>query len=88
MSPRFIAKQLSRPTGLGGWVIRGLMNRGNADLNTFAVEQLGLTPESRVLEIGFGGGVALPPLFLKAWARMRGRSVGGCGQGRRAAVRS
>ncbi len=66
MAPRFVAKQLSQPAGFGGWVIRNLMNRGNARLNAFALEQLGLTPQDRVLEIGFGGGVALPSLLQKA----------------------
>lgn len=66
LAPRFVAKQLSRPTGFGGWVIRNLMNRGNARLNAYALEQLGLTPQDRVLEIGFGGGVALSSLLQKA----------------------
>ncbi|MFC3077936.1 class I SAM-dependent methyltransferase [Phenylobacterium terrae] len=60
MAPRFVARQLSRPTGLGGRIIRSLMNRGNASLNSYAVEQLRLSADDRVLEIGFGGGVALP----------------------------
>ena len=43
-----------------------LMNRHNAKMNAFAVEQLELKPSDRVLEIGFGGGVALPPLMRTA----------------------
>lgn len=66
MAPRFVAKQLSRPTGLGGKVIQFLMNRGNASLNRLAVEQLDVQPSDRVLEIGFGGGVALPLLLSRA----------------------
>ncbi len=66
MPPRFIARQLSRPTGLIGRVIGRLMNRHNAKMNAFAVEQLALTPTDRVLEIGFGGGVALPSLIRAA----------------------
>jgi arsenite methyltransferase len=42
------------------------MNRGNAGLNAFAVEQLGLNSGDRVLEVGFGGGVALKSLLQKA----------------------
>jgi len=42
------------------------MNRHNAKMNAFAVEQLALTPTDRVLEIGFGGGVALPSLIRAA----------------------
>jgi len=39
------------------------MNRHNAKMNAFAVEQLGLRPSDRVLEIGFGGGATLPALI-------------------------
>jgi ubiquinone/menaquinone biosynthesis C-methylase UbiE len=46
-----------------GAVIRLLMNRHNARMNAFAVRQLKLEPSDRVLEIGFGGGVALPSLM-------------------------
>ena len=63
MVSRFVAKQLSRPAGLAGWLTRTLMNRGNAALNGFALEQLALTPDDRVLEVGFGGGVLLPRLL-------------------------
>ena len=42
------------------------MNRGNAELNAFAVEQLALASRDRVLEVGFGGGVALKSLLQKA----------------------
>ena len=42
-----------------GW----LMNRHNARMNAFAVQQLDLCPCDRVLEIGFGGGVTLPHLI-------------------------
>ena len=40
-----------------------LMNHDNTKLNAFAVRQLELTSSDRVLEIGFGGGVNLPPLI-------------------------
>src|SRR5258705_3647403 len=66
MAPRFIARQLSHPAGFGGRIIRFLMNRGNAGINAFAVQQLELTPSDRVLEIGFGGGLALPSLIERA----------------------
>lgn len=39
------------------------MNRGNARLNSYALDQLKLEPEDRVLEIGFGGGAALSRLL-------------------------
>jgi len=66
MASRFVAKQLSEPTGLGGRLIRALMNRGNAGLNGYALDQLGLSSKDSVVEIGFGGGVALPRLLAEA----------------------
>jgi arsenite methyltransferase len=64
--PRFISRQLSHPTGAFARVMAWLMNRGNAKMNAFAVEQLELGPSDRVLEIGFGGGVALRSLVGRA----------------------
>ncbi len=66
MPPRFIARQLSHPSGFLGRVIRLLMNRGNAALNTFAIQQLHLKSTDRILEIGFGGGATLPVLIAGA----------------------
>lgn len=66
MAPRFIAKQLSNPSGFLGVIIRHLMNRHNARMNAFAVNALELEPSDRVLEIGFGGGATLPSLIRKA----------------------
>ena len=66
MPPRFIARQLSRPTGVLGRVVGRLMNRHNARMNAFVVEQLDLTSADRVLEVGFGGGVTLPSLIATA----------------------
>jgi len=66
MPPRFVARQLSRPTGFFGRIMGRLMNRHNAKLNSYAVRQLELTPSDRVLEVGFGGGVSLPSLIASA----------------------
>lgn len=63
MAPRFIARQLSNPSGLIGAVIRFMMNRHNARMNAFALHQLKLEPTDHVLEIGFGGGLTLPSLL-------------------------
>lgn len=63
MASRFVARQLSRPSGVAGWLTRVLMNRGNAGLNSFALEQLALASDDHVLEVGFGGGVLLPRLL-------------------------
>lgn len=66
MPPRFVAQQLSHPTGLVGSLMGRLMNRHNARLNAFALEQLTLGPQERLLEIGFGGGVMLEALLDRA----------------------
>jgi ubiquinone/menaquinone biosynthesis C-methylase UbiE len=66
MTPKFIARQLSCPTGWSGRIIGRLMNRRNARMNEFALKQLELQPSDRVLEIGFGGGVTLPTLIAGA----------------------
>src|SRR5450432_355126 len=66
MPPKFIAHQLSNPHGLCGYFIGRIMNRGNACMNAFAVQQLELRSSDRVLEIGFGGGVNLPALLAGA----------------------
>lgn len=66
MAPRFVARQLSKPAGLGGAIIRLLMNRTNARLNDLALAELEVRPNDRVLEVGFGGGVALARLLARA----------------------
>lgn len=66
MTPRRIAEQLSHPCGLLGRGVGFLMNRNNAKINTFALRQLNVDKTERVLEIGFGGGVALPRLIENA----------------------
>ena len=52
----FLAKQLGSPTGIFGRLVMRLLNRDNAIMNDFALEQIALQPGERVLEIGFGGG--------------------------------
>lgn len=66
MPPRFIARQLSNPSGLGGWLARLGMNRGNARVNAFAVDRLDLRPTDSVVEVGFGGGPNLRRLIDRA----------------------
>ena len=66
MAPRFIARQLAFPRGLLGQLMMRLMNLHNVSMNQYAVRQLDISPADRVLEIGFGGGVALPLLMARA----------------------
>jgi len=61
--PRFIARQLAHPAGSLGRIVGWLMNRHNARMNVFAARRLELSASDRVLEIGFGGGAALPLLI-------------------------
>lgn len=66
MAPRFISRQLSCPTGFFAPIMGLLMNRHNAKMNGFALQQLDVSPADRVLEIGFGGGLNLPHLIAGA----------------------
>jgi SAM-dependent methyltransferase len=63
MTPRFIAAQLSRPSGFLGRIIMRLMNWHNAGLNAYTLQQLAVGSQDRVLEIGFGGGLTLAQLI-------------------------
>jgi SAM-dependent methyltransferase len=57
---RFVAAQLRRPTGpFGRWVMTRVLNRGNAELITGAVDALELQRNQSFLDLGFGGGLAL-----------------------------
>ena len=57
---RFMAAQLSKPSGLfGSLVLSRIMNRVNRKIVERTLELLELSPNQQVLEIGFGGGVAL-----------------------------
>ena len=58
-----LSRQLSHPSGAGGKVVARLMNRGNRDLNEQAIARLDVQPGSRVLDLGFGGGLTFAPLW-------------------------
>ncbi len=58
-----ISRQLSEPTGRGGRIIAALMNRGNRGLNERAIDLLDVQPSSRVLDVGFGGGLTFARLL-------------------------
>lgn len=69
----FIAAQLRQPSGLfGRFVIRRLLNRGNAELITAAVDALELAPDDAFLDLGFGGGLALKLAAAKTRAPLWG----------------
>jgi len=57
---KFLAKQLGNPSGIVGyWMAAPLWNKRNSALNDVAFDNLALTPQDRVLEVGFGGGYLL-----------------------------
>jgi SAM-dependent methyltransferase len=56
---RYIDDQYRRPRGPVGWYIGRSMARQHVVENHWTVAQLDLAPNSRVLELGFGPGVAV-----------------------------
>jgi len=54
-----IARQGRKPSGLLGHIVGRIMARETQAANLLALEALALTPEDRVLEIGFGHGRTL-----------------------------
>ena len=62
---RAVSDQLSRPAGPLGRVVAALMNRGNRDLNARAIDLLDVAAGSRVLDLGFGGGLTFAPLLAR-----------------------
>jgi ubiquinone/menaquinone biosynthesis C-methylase UbiE len=57
--PAFIARQASRPTGILGGIVAWFMARETRAFNQAAIGLLGIEPNDRVLEIGFGHGRTL-----------------------------
>src|SRR6185503_14466392 len=55
----FLARQLARPSGLAGLLMRPALNRVNARVNRTALDLLSLRPDDRLLDVGFGGGLML-----------------------------
>ena len=54
---RYIAGQLRKPSGfIGGRVVAKMLNAGNRPMNRLTLASLALTPDDRVIEVGFGGG--------------------------------
>jgi SAM-dependent methyltransferase len=59
MIGRLIASQFRKPSGLVGRLIGNGMARGNEPEARWTIDLLNLQPDTRVLEIGFGPGVAI-----------------------------
>lgn len=62
---RAVSDQLSRPSGRLGRIVAVLMNRGNRGLNDEALELLDVAAGTRVLDLGFGGGLTFAPLLAR-----------------------
>lgn len=71
---RHLVSQLGRPRGPLGRALGRTMNRSNLRLSQHALAQLKLQDNDVAIEVGFGGGVALPWL-LKA-VGTQGRVIG------------
>jgi ubiquinone/menaquinone biosynthesis C-methylase UbiE len=65
MAQRF-EDQFGNPHGFGGRVAGWLMALTNRDLNAWAIDQLMVRPGDRVLEVGFGPGLAVQALARRA----------------------
>jgi SAM-dependent methyltransferase len=63
MLAKLLARHLRTPAGWIGRVVALLMNAGNREMNLAAIQALSIEPAHRVLEVGFGGGVALADLL-------------------------
>ena len=61
-----LRRQFGQPSGLLGALVGRLMARKNAAMNRAAVELLDVRSTDRVLEIGFGPGVAVQELSSRA----------------------
>lgn len=63
---RYMARQYANPSGwFGRLLTASLLNRANRASNRLVVETLNVMPQSRVLEVGFGGGELLIELSRK-----------------------
>ena len=62
---RLIGRNYGHPRGLLGRLTARMMRQGNAELNRWMVGLLDVPPDARVLEVGFGPGVALAALLAR-----------------------
>lgn len=73
---RWLAGQLGRPTGRGGRVVAGVLNRANRAMVAKTIEGADVRDGDRVLALGFGGGAELERL-TELGARVSGADPSG-----------
>lgn len=56
---KFLAKQFRKPSGIGGRVVEKLMIKGNLKAYEYLYPLMGLSPDMRILEIGYGHGLGI-----------------------------
>lgn len=63
-----VRAQFGRPRGIAGWIAGAIMahRASNRRRNAWAVSLLDVQPEDRVLELGFGPGIAIRELSARA----------------------
>ena len=66
MDPQEFARHLRKPDGEAGISIGKTMNEGNAKMHEHAFENLHLSDNDKILEIGFGNGSFIPEILGKA----------------------
>ena len=72
---KYIARQLSKPTGLGGKLIFSIMNRQNQPLYEETIRLLSLSDTDKVLDIGCGNGYVLNLLAQQYDCRLTGIDI-------------
>lgn len=67
-----LAGQLARPSGWLGRLMLRVLNRGNRQLIRATLAELELGPSTRLLDVGFGGGLALELARARGVRRLAG----------------
>jgi len=68
-----VARQLARPSGwFGRTVMTRVLNHGNRELIEATLDGVALAPESRLLDVGFGGGLLLELARRRGVRRLAG----------------
>ena len=57
--PKYIVRQLGKPSGILGKFMLWSLNRSNQNMNAVALKYLEISPKDEFLEVGFGGGALL-----------------------------